>query len=122
MEHGLASSAAIVEDGAVTGQKIALRSEFGGNELELAQHCLIFLRGIVERGKVFSRTDQNMCRRLRVDIFKREYLVILVYHFRRNLLGSDVAKQTIGVHHFTPEGAASSSRTTNGVKPSLLRS
>src|SRR5271167_1954851 len=110
MENGLTSSATVVEDGAIAGMKIPLRSELGGNQLEFAEQRLIFRAGIVKSSKVFARANQNVGGRLRADIFKRENLVVFVNEFRRNLLGTDFAKKTIGVHHFTPEGAASSRR------------
>jgi hypothetical protein len=121
MENGLTSSTPVVEDGAIAGMKIPLRSEFSSNELEFAEQPLIFRGSVMKSSKVFARANQNVGGRLRADIFERENLLVFVNEFRRNFLGTDFAKKTMGVHHFTPEGAASSRRTTNGVKSSLLR-
>ena len=112
MKDGLSRAAAIVENGAIAGEQIAFLGEFRCNQLQFPEHRLIFRGGIVQRGKMFSRADQNVRRSLRVDIFKRKHLFIFINEFRRNLLRGDFAEQTIRVHHFTPEGAASSNRTT----------
>src|ERR1700747_3656848 len=49
---------------------------------------------------MFARDDENMRRRLRTNIFKREDVVILVHDLGRNLLRRDFAEQAFRAHGF----------------------
>src|SRR5260370_21147167 len=96
--------------------------ELRGDQLEPAKDGLIFGRGIRQRFEVFARTNQDMRWRLRADVFESNEVGIFIDDLRRNLFRGDLAEQTVGTHRTPPAGVPSSSRVTNGVKPSRLRS
>src|SRR5882724_13038910 len=70
---------------------------------------------------MLSWADQDVCRRLRVDIFERKYFIIFINQLRGNFFAADFAKQAVCAHRFSPD-ETSSKRSTIGVKPSRLRS
>jgi hypothetical protein len=51
---------------------------------------------------MLSRADENVVRRLRLNILECEYFRVLVYEFRRNFFLSDFAEQAV-VHEAYPE-------------------
>src|SRR3972149_11918474 len=55
---------------------------------------------------------QNVRRRLRVDVAKDDYLLVLEYAIRRDLLGNDPAEKAIGL---VGEGAIGPARGPGGV-------
>lgn len=48
MKDGLACTGAVVEDGAIAVEEIAFASELRGNQMQLADYGLIFMRGVVQ--------------------------------------------------------------------------
>ena len=70
MENGLACAAAIVYDGAVAFQKIALAGKLRGDQLQFAKNGLMFGCGLVERFEMFARANQDVRGRLWTDVFE----------------------------------------------------
>src|SRR5580692_2346766 len=122
MKDGLARAGTVVEDRAIAVEEVTFAGEFGGNQMQLADHRLIFVRRVVQRDKMLSRDEQNVRGCLRADVLECQELRVFVNDFGRNLLRGNFAKQAVGTHQFPPPGAASSRRTTNGVNPSRPRS
>jgi hypothetical protein len=98
VENGLAGAGAIVEDGAIAGEKVTLRGEFRGDKLQFAEKGGIALVRFVERGEMFARTDQDVCGGLRADVFEGEDVVIFVDELRGDLFCADFAEEAVGVH------------------------
>src|SRR3974390_564905 len=121
MKHGLPRPAAIVENGPIPREQIALLGDLRRDHLQLSQQALIHMRSVVQRRKMLLGTDQNVRGRLRADVLKRKHIIILKHNFRWNFFRPDFAEQAILVHQFTPAGLFSSSRITIGVNPSLSR-
>ena len=67
------------------------RAMHGPNE------AVVVRRQIVQRGDVSSRDDQHMQRRLRVDVFDRDQLIVLMHELSRNLAADDLAEETVGL-------------------------
>ena len=65
---------------------------------ELADDLIVFGSDVVERRNMTLRHDQNVCRRLRVDVAEREHAVVFVDDGRRDLARRDPAEETIGSH------------------------
>jgi len=81
MEDGLAGAGAIVEDGAIAVEKIAFSGELCGDQMQLADDRLIFMRRVVQGNKMFSGDKQDMCGRLGADVLERENIWIFVNDF-----------------------------------------
>src|SRR5690349_16114317 len=122
MKDRLAGAGAIIQDRAIAREDLAFTRELRGHQLQLAEYGLILGRGFGQRYKMFAWTNQDVRRRLRADILKREKVGILIHDLRRNLFRGNLAEQTVGAHRVPPEGVPSSNRVTNGVKPSRWRS
>src|SRR5712675_58236 len=118
MEHRLPGAASRVHHRAVALLQFSFPRQFRCDQRNLSQHRLFFWSGLFQRSKMFLRTNQNMGRRLRINIFKCKYVRIVVNQLRRNLFLRNLAEQTIAFHSSTPD-AASSSRMTIVRKPSL---
>src|SRR5689334_19813385 len=77
VKNRLPGACSVVQHRAITGEKIQLARQLRRDELQLAEHGLILGTGLVQRSKMFARTNQDVRGRLRADVFKREHLVIL---------------------------------------------
>src|SRR5258708_4798222 len=121
MEHALPCSAAIVQNRAITFEKVALARKLCGDKLDASQNLSVLGRSLVERHKMFARANQNVRGRLRMNVFKRENFRIFVNHLGRNLFLTDLAEQAVFAQRLPPDPGASSRRTTNGTNPSLPR-
>ena len=53
-------------------------------------------RQIVQRGDVPARDDQDMQRRLRVDVLERHQLIVLMDELAGNLAADDLAEEAVG--------------------------
>jgi hypothetical protein len=98
MKDGLAGATAVVEYRAIAGVKIALGGELRGNEQKSAQERLIAVLCVVESRKMPPGADENVCRRLGIDVFERKDVVIFVNELRGNFLGANFAEKTVRVH------------------------
>ena len=62
----------------------------------MADNLIVLGRQVVERGDVEFRHYQDMCRRLRIDVFEGVNAIVFVYFRRGNLPCDDPAEQAIG--------------------------
>lgn len=81
MEDGLAGAGAIVEDGAIACQEIALAGELRSDQMELADDGLIFGRRVVQRNEMFARHKQDVRGRLRADVFEGKDVRVFINDF-----------------------------------------
>src|SRR6266436_2816081 len=122
MEYSLPGTLAAVQNGSVPIEKIPLPGELRGYKLQFPEHRLIFGPGVAQRFEVFTRANQDVSRRLWVDVFESKKIGIFVHDLRRNLLCRNLAEKAVRAHWFPPAGVPSSSRRTIGVNPSRSRS
>ena len=122
MKDRLAGAGAVIQDRAIAREDLAFARKLRSNQLQLSKYGLIFGGGFGQRLKMLARANQDVRRRLRADVLKREKVGILVHDLRRNLFRGNLAEQTVGAHRVPPVGVPSSNRVTNGVKPSRWRS
>src|ERR1700687_786038 len=114
VKHGLPRAASVVENGAVAVGQLALRCELRGNQLHASKHRRVLCRGFGQRDQVLPRADQEVGRRLRLDVFKREYFLVLIDQFRRDFFLADLAEQAI-VHDGSLECRVDSGKFFNSL-------
>src|ERR1035437_5920929 len=95
MKHGLPGAAAVVDDRTITVGQLALSGELCSHQLQAPEHCRVLSRGIGERNDVLPRTNQDVGRRLRMDVLKREDCLVLVHQLCGNFFSADLAEQAI---------------------------
>src|SRR4029077_2333305 len=98
MKNRLARAGAVVEHSAIPREQEEFLGQLARRHLQLAEQRLVARLGVVQRGEMFLRAKENVRRRLRVDVFKGEHVVILIDELRGNLFRRDFAKQAVGVH------------------------
>lgn len=101
--HGLSSIGAGVDDGAIAVVKALLCRDLRRSGEQLAEECGGFaaeLTGVEQTRDVFAGDDQNMHGRLRIDIRKRNHILILVDQFGRDGSVDDFAKQAAHMRSF----------------------
>ena len=96
VEHRLSRLAIAIEDRAIS----ALAESLVGRQLSGAsQHPAdqrVIVRTQIVRGRdVLPRDDQQMHRRLRIDVAERDEIVVFVHNRCRNLAGDDAAEQAV---------------------------
>src|SRR6267142_2300219 len=84
MKYGLPCAKAVVKNGPVTIGELTLSGDLRGNELHAPEHRRILGRGIGERNVMLSGTNQNVRRRLRLNVLEGEDLGVFVHEFRGN--------------------------------------
>jgi len=84
-----------IEDGSIPARELPLARQLRRHQQHLANDILIAWRGLVQRRKMFAWTDENVCRRLRIDILKREDFAVFEHHLDWNLFAPNLAKQAV---------------------------
>ena len=84
-----------IYDGPVSGGKLELAGQFGGNPVQMAEHRLIGFPGFLGRSEMLAGNYQHMHRGLRVDVMKGNRGFILVHDPGRQLLRHDFAKNAL---------------------------
>ncbi len=102
MEYRLACAAAVVQHCAVPCCQFALARKFRGDQLQLAEHGRVLLSGFGQRYQMFPRADEDVTRRLRLNILEGKNIRVLVYEFRWDFFFPDFAEQAV-VHEEHPE-------------------
>src|ERR1700682_1304002 len=120
MKDALPRSVTVVKYGAVTSSDISIARQPCRYQLQSTQQRPVRRSGIIECRKVFSRANEHVRGRLRVDVFKREDVGIFVNDLGGDLLLADFAKQAIIAHRASPQ--LSSHRGAPQGARSLLRS
>ena len=97
VEDALARTAVGVEDRpeADVGNSAVLRDQRRPSD-ELADEPVVFRPNFIQRGDVTFWHDQNVCRRLWIDIVERDDAIVFVHDAGRNLSLDDFAEQAIG--------------------------
>src|SRR5690606_22015652 len=96
VEHRLARARVRVHDQAVAVLRDPLlRRDRAGRDEQLAEQRGIRRLDVVHRADVTLRDDQNVQRRLRVDIPERQQLIRLVHDLRRTLPTYDATEETV---------------------------
>ena len=81
VKNRLAGAGAVVEDGAVAGEQVALCGKFCGDELELSEERLVIMVRVVQRSEVFPWTNENVSGRLGANVLEGEDIVVFVDDF-----------------------------------------
>ena len=95
VRHGFAGVGTVVEDETVAAffQAEFLR-DFGGFEQQMAEGLMIFGAGFGEARTWFLGNDQNVRRRLRLDVAEGDDQVVFEDDVRRDFAGDDFFKQS----------------------------
>ena len=99
VEDGLAGSGADVEDGAVSVLEVALAGDFGGGEMAASDEVGVGGLRLFQSGKVAFGNDEHVRRRLGVDVFEGEDVVVFVNFFRGDFVAEDAAEEAVGIGH-----------------------
>src|SRR5258708_4410977 len=113
MIHLLMSDAPVVDDGAEAVGGSRLARELAGDREHLAQRWSVACIGLVERGEMRFRDDQEVHRRHRPDIVESHHLGVVINLLRGDFAARDLAENAIDrVAHvrsyFLPRAAFSS--------------
>lgn len=96
MENDLPARLVAVHHGAVAGLGETLASRNLAHGTIHTPHDHFFLRlEIVERGDMFPRHDQDVCRRLRIEVAESDYRVVFVHLVRRDVASGNLAEYTV---------------------------
>ena len=93
VKNRLAGARAGVDDDAESASDCKLAGKLGGHAVEVADQRLVGGIGLERRRKVFARNDQQMHRRLRVDVVKGEAGIIGIGDFGGDLPVHDFAEE-----------------------------
>jgi hypothetical protein len=99
MTDGLATVGPRIHDQAKAAG--VLRPEFSGDFHQARYFVGRALKGMLrDIGDMAFRKDEQMDRRLRIDVFNRHDPVSAMRAFRRNFARDDFAENAIGAHYF----------------------
>jgi len=95
MEHGLSRARSYIEYRPVSMFDIAITCNLRCRQMTAAdQFGMVSLR-FLQSGEVLLRDNQNVRRRLRIDVLKSKYVLVLVNFLRWNLAAQDAAEKAI---------------------------
>jgi hypothetical protein len=96
MKNGLTGVPAIVDDHAIAGLiKAFLLRKCLRHKEQVSNQLPVILPDAVNIGEVFFRHDEDMDRRLRIEVLEGNSKLILVDHFRGDLLFDDPAEDAV---------------------------
>jgi hypothetical protein len=98
VENRLARPAAGVENSPVAIREIPLARELRGDEHDLSEQGLILRLRFVKRREMFPRAQENVRRRLGVDVLEREDVGVLIDKRCGDLFCGNLAKQAVCAH------------------------
>jgi hypothetical protein len=93
MIHGLASVFAGVDDNAIAFAESFLAGNFSGRLEKMAEEFPVLCTRVVKRGKVFAGDDENVDRRLRMNVGECVTHLVLVDGGRGNRSIGDFAEE-----------------------------
>ena len=99
VKDGLSGAGTNVEDGAVSLLDLALAGDHGSGEMAAADDFCVTAFRFFQSCKMPFGNNQDVRRRLRINILKREDVFIFENLFRRNLAANDAAEEAIRVSH-----------------------
>ena len=91
--HGFAAVFAVIDHQAEAFLAGVIETEvagnFAGGEQQVAEQCLVFAAGFADAGDDFFWDDQDVGRCLRLNVAKREAVIVFVDDVRRDFAGDD---------------------------------
>ena len=96
VEHRLPGAGTNVEDSAVSLLDVALARDLRGRKMAASNHFGVGCLSLFQSGKMFLGNDEHVRGSLRLDVFEREDMFILVNFFRWNLAADHAAEKAIG--------------------------
>jgi hypothetical protein len=93
MKHGLPRTRADIEHGAIPILDIALPGDLGGDQVAAADQLRVFQLRFLQSREMLLGDDENVRRRLRIHIFERKDLLILMDLPGGNFSTNDAAEQ-----------------------------
>ena len=98
VKDGLPGVAAVVNDHSISGLiEPELFSEHLCNKEQMADQFPVVRLNAVDVSNMFFRHDQDMCRRLGIDVHERNGMFIFVNIFHGGLFFYDLAEYALGV-------------------------
>ena len=98
MKHGLTRTGIDIEYGPIS---LFVNATLFGQSLRDLKHVreegAVALFDIIQGWNVFSRNNEKVHRRLRMNVFERDHEVVLMHLLRRCFASNDSAEQT-GLH------------------------
>lgn len=101
MVNGLAAVIPSIDNYAIALVQLLRASKFRGCSHQMAQQRLVLGKCLCLRTDVLFGYDQQMRRRLRIDVRKSNAQLVFVDTVGWNLPSDDFAKQTIRIHRGT---------------------
>lgn len=98
VEDGLAAARPDIVNRTIAIFDAAFTAELGGYELRVADDFYVLGARRIDAGDVLLRNNQDMRRRLRIDVLEGEDDLIFVDLLGGNLSGDDSAEEAIFVH------------------------
>jgi hypothetical protein len=96
MKHGLSRARAHVEYRSVSLLDVALARDLRRRQMATSDDFGILSLRFFQSGKVFLWDNQHMRRCLGIDIFKGEYMLVVINLLGRNLAAKNAAEKAIG--------------------------
>jgi hypothetical protein len=101
MKDRLPCSRTDVEDSTVTMLDIVLAGDPSGHQMTTADDFGVGILSLFQTSKVPLGNDEDVRGCLRVDVFKRENVLVFVNLLRRNFAADDAAEKAIRVSHLS---------------------
>ncbi len=102
VEDRLAGAGTDIEDGTVSVLEVALAGDLGGCQMAAADDVGVGGGSLFQSGEVALGNDEHVRRRLGVDVFEGEDVVILVNLLSGDFVAQDAAEEAVGIgHEFT---------------------
>src|SRR5690349_23702785 len=79
----------------------ALASDLRSSKLAISQNLSVLRLCLFEASNVLFGNDQDVSRRLRLDVFKGEHPVIFKHLLGGDFSGDHLAKKTVRISHFS---------------------
>ena len=99
VKDGLSSAGTNVQDSAVSLLDLALAGDRGSGQMAAADDFGVAAFRFFQSCKMAFGNDKHMGRRLRINVFKSEHVLIFKNFFRWNLAANDAAEEAIGIGH-----------------------
>lgn len=106
VEDGLSGTGADVEDGAVALLDVALAGDVGGSQMAAADEFGVGGLSFLQSRKMFLGNDENVCRRMGMNVFESEHMIVFINFLGWNLTADDTAEEAVWIGHswFTGDG------------------
>ena len=99
VEDGLPGTWADVEDSAVSLLDFALARDLSSGQMAAADDLRVGTFGFFQSSKMCFGNHQDVCRRLRPDVFKGEHMFIFEDFLGRDFAADDAAEQAVRIQH-----------------------